>query len=265
MKYGHQRDYYIPKSRLIIASNQVDIQLVSTPLDAADRAFFFIMSWTAKKKGMSDADFLVWALSLKLFYADLIERLNDVTFKQHLMRYFMEFEVTRAELEDLKYSSRDNEEIVKQFSSEARNMAREMVADARILSHRDITAWFSMANVREAIRRIENSRKYTKMQASGDVMAEFENAGVLESMTQGMYRFKYGYYKLCQKMGEAHGMPLAPFWPTKPGEEDYGDNEVRSPAGGEPWRGDNPKNRRLKFLPILALLTILTLTSTCDS
>ena len=239
MKYGHQRDYYIP-SRLIIASNQVDIGL--TPLDAADRAFFFIMSWTAKRKSMSDADFLVWALSLKPFYADFIERLGDVTFKQHLMRYFMEFDVTRAELEDLKYSSRDNEEIVRQFSSEARNMAREMIADARILAHRDITAWFSMANVREAIRRIENS-KYTKIQAS-EVMAEFENAGVLESMTQGMYRFKFGYYKLCQKIGQAHGMPLAPFWPTKPGDDDYGDNEVRSPAGGEPWRGDNPKNRR---------------------
>ena len=47
MKFGHQHDYYIP-SRLLIASNQVDIGL--TPLDAADRAFFFIMSWTAKKK-----------------------------------------------------------------------------------------------------------------------------------------------------------------------------------------------------------------------
>ena len=239
MKYGHQHDYYIP-SRLLIASNQIDIGL--TPLDAADRAFFFIMSWTSKKKGMSDVEFLVWALSLKPFYADFIERLGDVTFRQHLMRYFVEFEVTRAELEDLKHSSRNDEEIVRQFSSEARNMAREMIADARILAHRDITAWFSVANVREAIRRIENS-KYTKMQA-GDVMAEFENAGVLESMTQGMYRFKYGYYKLCQKMGHAHGMPLAPFWPTKPGDEDYGDNEVVSPKGGEPWRGDNPKNRR---------------------
>ena len=239
MKYGHQRDYYIP-SRLLIASNQVDIGL--TPLDAADRAFFFIMSWTAKKKGMSDADFLTWALSLKPFYADFIERLNDVTFKQHLMRYFMEFEVTRAELEDLQHSSRDDEEIVKQFSSEAREMAREMVADARILAHKDITAWFSLANVREAIRRIENS-KYTKM-AAGDVLAEFENAGVLETMTQGMYRFRYGYYKLCQKLGRAHGMPLTPFWPTQPGDADYGDNEVRSPAGGQPWRGDNPKNRR---------------------
>ena len=180
MKYGHQHDYYIP-SRLLIASNQIDIGL--TPLDAADRAFFFIMSWTAKKKGMSDADFLVWALGLKPFYADFIERLGHVTFRQHLMRYFVEFEVTRAELEDLKHSSRNDEEIVRQFSSEARNMAREMVADARILAHRDITAWFSVANVREAIRRIENS-KYTKMQA-GDVMAEFENAGVLESYDSG--------------------------------------------------------------------------------
>ena len=240
VKYGHQHDYYIP-SQLLIASNQVDIGL--TPLDAADRAFFFIMSWTAKKKGMSDAEFLVWALSLKPFYADLIERLNDVTFKQHLMRYFMEFEVTRVELEDLKYSSRGDEEIVKQFSSVAREMAREIIADARVLPHSDITAWFSIANIRDAIRRIEGSKYATKMQP-GAVMAEFENAGILESMTQGMYRFKYGYYKLCQKMGQAHGMPLAPSWPTKPGEEDYGDNEVRSALGGPPWRGDNPKNRR---------------------
>ena len=239
MKYGHQKDYYIP-SRLLIASNQVDIGL--TPLDAADRAFFFIMSWTAKKKAMSDAEFLVWALGLKPFYADFIEQLNDVAFKQHLMRYFMEFEVTRAELEDLRHSSRNDEEIVKQFSSAAREMAREMVADARILPHQDITAWFSVANVRDAIRRIENS-KYARMQA-GEVMAEFENAGILESMTQGMYRFKYGYYRLCEKMGQAHGMLLAPFWPTKPGDDDYGDNEVRSPLGGPPWRGNNPKNRR---------------------
>ena len=64
-----------------------------------------------------------------------------------------------------------------------------------------------MANVRDAIRRIENS-KYARMQA-GEVMAEFENAGILESMTQGMYRFKYGYYRLCEKIsGQAHGMPL---------------------------------------------------------
>ena len=41
-------------------------------------------------------------LVLKPFYADFIERLSDVTFKQHLMRYFVEFEVTRAELEDLQ-------------------------------------------------------------------------------------------------------------------------------------------------------------------
>ena len=239
IKFGHQHDYYIP-SRLLIASNQVDIGL--SPSDAADRAFFFIMSWTAKKRGMSDIQFLEWSLSLKPFYAEFVRRLDDVVFKQHLMRYFTEFEVTRAELEDLRYSSRNDEEVIKQFTSKARELAREMVADARILAHHDITAWFNTANVREAIRRIENTRN-AKTEA-GQVIAEFETAGVLEAVSQGMYRFKYGYYKLCQKLGEAHNMPIVPFWPTKPGEDDYGDNDVRSPQGGPAWRGDNPRNRR---------------------
>ena len=34
-------------------------------------------------------DFLTWALRLRAFYADFIDRLTDVTFKQHLMRYFV--------------------------------------------------------------------------------------------------------------------------------------------------------------------------------
>ena len=196
MKYGHQKDYYIP-SRLLIASNQVDIGL--TPLDAADRAFFFIMSWTAKKKGMSDAEFLVWALGLKPFYAEFIERLNDVTFKQHLMRYFMEFEVTRAELEDLRHSSRNDEEIVKQFSSAARQGWRgrwsPTPASCRIRTSLPGSRWPMCVTQSGASR----TRKYARMQA-GEVMAEFENAGILESMTQGnMYRFKYGYYRLCER------------------------------------------------------------------
>ena len=62
IKYGHQHDYYIP-SRLLIASNQVDIGLSAN--DAADRAFFFITSWTAKRRGMSDVEFLEWSLSSK--------------------------------------------------------------------------------------------------------------------------------------------------------------------------------------------------------
>ena len=158
------------------------------------------------------------------------------------MRYFTDFEVTRGELEDLRHSSRNDEEIVRQFTSKARELAREMVADARILAHFDITAWFNTANVREAIRRIENTR--TPKAEAGQVISEFENAGVLEIMHQGMYRFKYGYIKLCRKLGEAHGMPIIPYWPSKPGAEDHEDNDVRSPKGAPPWRGSNQKNQR---------------------
>jgi hypothetical protein len=236
VKYGHQREYHIP-SRLLIASNQIDIGL--TPADAADRCFFFIMSWTAKKRGLNEAEFLQWSLSLKPFYFDFFERLKDVAFKQHLMRYFMEFEVTRAELEDLKHSSRNDEDIIKEFMTKARATAREMVADARILVDYDITAWFNVSRVREAIRRIEG--RFAKIEPS-QVIAEFQNAGVLEVMHQGQYRFKYGYYKLCARMGEAHGMALTPSWPYRPGDND--DNDVLSPNGGPKWRGLNPKNQR---------------------
>ena len=62
VKFGHQRDYYIP-SRLLIASNSPDIGL--SPADAADRAFFFIVSYTAENKRMTDREFQTWAISLK--------------------------------------------------------------------------------------------------------------------------------------------------------------------------------------------------------
>ena len=60
--------------------------------------------------------------------------------RQHLMRYFMDIEVTRAELEDLTHSSRDDEGVVRATMSKAREVAREIAAAARILgrqrSHR---------------------------------------------------------------------------------------------------------------------------------
>ena len=91
VKFGHARKYFIP-SRLLIASNQVEIGL--SPADAADRAFFFIMSVTAKQKKMTDPEFIKWSHTLKPFYNDFIEALQGVEFRQHLMRYFMDFEVT---------------------------------------------------------------------------------------------------------------------------------------------------------------------------
>ena len=129
IKFGHQRDFYIP-SRLLIASNQVEIGL--SPADAADRAFFFIMSVTAKQMNMTDPQFLEWSHTLKPFYSDFIQALQGVEFRQHLMRYFIEFEVTRAELESLEHSSRNDEAIVRTMISPARKMARAIVSGARV-------------------------------------------------------------------------------------------------------------------------------------
>ncbi len=231
VKFGHQRDYYIP-SRVIIASNSPNIGLL--PEDAADRTLFFIMAYTADNKRMTDVEFLDWSLTLKPFYSEFVAALESVPFKQHLMRYFVETECTRAELEDLTHSSRREENIIRSTMSKAREIARAIVADARVTPWQELTAWFNSQQLRDAVKRVDgpNSRvDPTK------VLQEFERAGVLESMHGGQYRFRWGYGETLRKLGEAHGLAITPNWDFRPGDFDL--NDVRSRNGGPVWRGKN--------------------------
>ena len=107
--------------------------------------------------------------------------------------------------------------------------------------HYDITAWFTREHLQNAIRRREGTR-FSKIDADA-VMMEFEIAGVLEEMRPGWYRFKYGYGKLLQKMGEAHNMKLKPLYEIRPGT-DWEDNDVLSSEGKPPWRGASQRSGR---------------------
>jgi hypothetical protein len=236
VKFGHQKTYYIP-SRVIIAANQPNIGL--TPEDAADRAFFFIISWTAENKHMTDREFQAWSLTLKPFYAEFVANLEKVIFKQHLMRHFIDIEVTRGELEDLALSSRDDASVVRATMSKSRQVARDIVADARVLSGLDITSWFNGAQLREAIKRVDSSR--TKIEVS-QVMTEFERAGVIEHVRNDLHKFKYRYGTLIKVMSEAHNLEISPNWDYKP--DDWGDNDVASVMGGVEWRGNDQRRRR---------------------
>jgi hypothetical protein len=234
-KRQDQRDYYIP-SRLMIASNSPDIGL--TPADAADRAFFFVMSWTAENKRMTDAEFQTWALTLKPFYNDLVVALESVLFRQHLMRYFVDFEVTRAELEDLQYSSRNDVNVVRSTMSKARQVARDIVADARVLQGKDITAWFTTSMLRDAIFRVDGRR--TKVEVS-QVIMEYERAGVIVSIRGDLRKFKFKYGTLVKALGDAHNLDITNNWDYEP--DDFGDNDVMSAEGGREWRGNKQRSK----------------------
>ena len=239
IKFGHQHDYYVP-SRLMIASNSADIGL--TPADAADRAFFFIVSWTSQNKRMTDREFQEWTVSLKPFYTEFTTALQNVEFKQHLMRHFMDIEVTRAELEDLTYSSRNDENVIRATMSKARDVSRSIVADARVLIGNDIIAWFNMASLREAIKRVDGAR--SKVEAH-DVIMEWERGGIIDKKSGDMYAFKWGYGMLLKKLGEAHNLPIAPNWPIKPGE-DWEANDTKSQYGAPPWRGNKAGQQQMR-------------------
>ena len=237
VKFGHQSDYYIP-ARLILAANQTDIGL--KPEDAVDRALFFITAWTAQNKGMTDIEFLEWTVGLKPFYQRFVDMLESVDAKQHLMRYFRDYPCSREGLEDLTHSSRNDENVVKSTMSKARELARQIVASARVLPANDITAWFNLYHLRAAILREDGTR--SRVEASS-VMVEYERAGVIEPARAGgggYFKFKWGYGKLLQKLSEAHNLKLEPQWDTGPG--DFDDNPVQSMVSPPSWRGNKKKD-----------------------
>jgi hypothetical protein len=224
-------------SRVIIATNQADIGL--TPEDAADRAFYFVVGPTAENKRMSDREFQAWALTLDPFYVKFVENLEKVPFKQHLMRYFRDLECTRQELQDLKHSSRNEETVIRATMPRAREVARRIVADARVVAFKDISAWFSISDIRHAIRREDGPRSRLE---PDQVLQEFQRADVVERAHGDLYKFKYGYEKLLLKMGESHNLPILNRWPFRLGDD--GDNDVRSVQGAPDWRGKDQNGAR---------------------
>ena len=232
MKFGHQQDFYVP-SRVMLASNNPDIGL--TAEDAADRAFFFITSWNAENKRMTDNEFLAWSLGHKPFYNEWEIALNDVAFRQHLMRYFVDLEVTREELEDLTLSSRNDASVVQSTMSRARKIGRAIVADARVLQGVDITTWFSSMHVRDAIKRYDDARNKVE---SYQVIEDWKRCGVLDQKGEDLYAFKWGYGRLLQKLGEAHNLPLPGNWPIEPVGSDWEPNDIRSVEVNPVWRGN---------------------------
>ena len=160
-KFKDRKDYRI-FARLILTANHADIGL--NPEDAADRALFFIVSWTAENRKLSKQDFNAWTGTLKPFYSEFADMLEKVDVRQHLMRYFMDIACTRAELEDLTHSSRDDENVVKATMSKARHVARRIAASGRIIAGNDLTAWFTTHHLRTAIFREDGQRSRIEMQ-----------------------------------------------------------------------------------------------------
>ena len=64
VKLAINAEYHISRG-LILAANEAKIGL--NPQDAADRALFFIMAWTAENKGMKDVRVQSWAWDQKPF------------------------------------------------------------------------------------------------------------------------------------------------------------------------------------------------------
>ena len=112
LKFEHQRDYQFP-SRLILAANQTNIGL--SPEDVNDRALFFIVSWTAENKKMTDPRVSRLDPQPQAFLHRIRNHAGQrLPAYQHLDAFFSRRvnKCNREELEDLTYSSRNDADVV---------------------------------------------------------------------------------------------------------------------------------------------------------
>lgn len=135
-KFEDARDFRV-FSRIAFASNVFNINISQRNVE--DRALFYMRATSAASKGMSEAQFKNWALGLKPFYDEFGEKLQDKTFVQHVVRYFVDRTPDRHAIESLAFSSGQDEDVLKSNMSWARRCAKSIIESGYIS---DVTTSF---------------------------------------------------------------------------------------------------------------------------
>lgn len=222
-KFQEARTYRL-FSRLVFASNRLDMNIGH--VNVRDRALFYMRAYDKDFLGLNEMEFREWAETLKPWfdeYSALMER-RDV--REQYMRFFMEYPVSRHELESIKDSSSADHNVVLSNMGWPRRIAKYIIEDGRIHDDLDISFPFT---VPELFKRVRDACQELGMRdvQGVRVMQEFEDAGVLEKVTiqsQKKLRFKYKHGTLLEVFGKVIGVALEQRFELD-AEKDYGEND----------------------------------------
>ena len=215
------RDYNL-YARLMFASNNMNVKLSES--NRTDRALFYTKAYTPEFMNISQVAFQEWALLHKPFFDEFSEFLQRTDVKQHYMQMFTQMPVNRHQIEDIRYSSSRDPDIMIHNISGARKIAKIIVENGYVFPDLDISTPFSdhefMTHVGELLKVLsENVRPAW-------VLDEFKSLNLLERVKtdKGMkLRFKWRIGTLTEKFSEAIDIKIEPRFEFGPG--DYGLNE----------------------------------------
>jgi len=189
---------------------------------------------------MSSTDFRQWTVTLKPFFDEYQTLLNRKDVREHYMHIFSTLEVDRHVIEDTKFSSSTDVEIIASNMSWARKIAKYIIEEGRILEDCDISMPFGAGDLNKKVGEVCKEVGMLPVQGSR-VLAEFKDAGVVEQYIENgrnMLRFKYRIGTLTEKFGLSISVTMEPKFQFN--EDDFGDNDttLASPKG---YRGLNQR------------------------
>lgn len=233
-KFQEARNYRL-FARLMFASNRLDIGVGQA--NTTDRALFYTRAYDRDYKKMTEAQFRTWAEGLKAFFSEFTAMMAKREVREHFMRYFLEYPTDKFEVESIKHSSSNDAQIVVANMNWARRIAKHIIEDGRIFDDLDISFPFTVSDLNRRVAEVSQELGMRNVQGSR-VLAEFENAGVIEKIVTGgmrKLRFTHKIGSLTELFGEAINAPMEPKF-VFDAEKDYGRNDCDG-STRPAWKG----------------------------
>lgn len=210
-------------ARVMFASNRFDMNIGQA--NVRDRALFYTRAYDRDHLNMSEMEFRAWTETLKPFFDEFTALINQRKVREHFMRYFMDMDVSRHELESIQHSSSGDEAILASNMSWARRVAKHIIEEGRIHEDLDISYPFTLQDLFRKVGDVCKELGFRGVQGAR-VLAEYEEAGVIEKVVIGgqrKLRFRYKIGTLHEKYGHAISVPLDARYVFD--EDDHGVND----------------------------------------
>jgi len=196
-----------------------------------DRALFYTKAYDRKHVGMTDMEFRKWADTLKPWFTEFATLLRRLDVREHLFHYFATLPTDKYEVESIKNSSSQDEEIATANMRPSRRFAKLILEEGRIHDDLSLEYRFNMADLGNRVNELATVL-HVRPVRTDLVLAEWQDAGILKR--HGMFHaFTHKHETLLDKFGEIISVQLEKRYEFT--EADRGENV--DPDARKPYKG----------------------------
>ena len=224
---------HITFARLAFTSNEPNPGLSR----GADRGIFQVTSITATSEGLLPGEFQDrMNREAKPFYRDYAAFLKRDDVRQAYVKLLIDCAPDDiAQVEDLTHSAVRDADVAAEQLTPTQLVAKEILENGTIHSGFDIAMPFRSFHITQRVRKACKDMGFRQPVLADAVLALYTHAGLLESLANGEYLFKYKIGALQRLFSQVLGVPLRSHWELEPNDDMP--NDWREGDAMEPWKG----------------------------